>query len=261
MVWGRPWLAVLLLLVTVLVGCAAPPSTPATAPNSVPAALIRLFDAVEVSEAFFTPAIRDTGFTDRVVRIRDAYLEAHGPVRSVREDEAFWLLEFDDAIVPVFATLDADGGFTTLWFNLTEPRSPPTLADIEQALPEFDGTVSLIVERDGEVLFARAADTPLAVGSAFKLVVLRAVQQHQADDRLPSDAPLALAARHISLPSGRLQDAPVGSEHRVAALAEDMIRLSDNTATDVLIDAVGRDALEALAPRNTPFLSTTTIIR
>ncbi|MEM9602216.1 MAG: serine hydrolase [Pseudomonadota bacterium] len=255
------WLTWLLALATALAVCAAPPSPPASAPDAVPAALTRLFNAAEVREGFFTPAIRGTGFADSVAGIRDDTLEAHGALRGVREDEAFWLLDFDEAVVPVFARLDAEGGFTTLWFNLTEPRTPPTRADIEQVLPEFGGTVSLLVERDGELLFARDADTPLAVGSAFKLLVLRALQQQQATGRLPADASLSLAQQHVSLPSGRLQDAPVGSAHRIATLAEDMIRLSDNTATDVLIDALGRDALEALSPRNTPFLDTGAVFR
>lgn len=48
-----------------------------------------------------------------------------------------------------------------------------------------------------------------------------------------------------SLPSGITQDEPDGSTVAVRELAERMISISDNSATDVLIDLVGRDAVEA----------------
>lgn len=67
-----------------------------------------------------------------------------------------------------------------------------------------------------------------------------------------------------SLPSGQLQDAPTGAKVTVREAAQGMIEISDNTATDLLIDAVGRQAVEqALASMghddsasNTPLPST-----
>lgn len=45
-------------------------------------------------------------------------------------------------------------------------------------------------------------------------------------------------------PTGRLQDEPTGTSVTVAEAADLMIAISDNTATDLLIDLVGRDAVE-----------------
>ena len=45
-----------------------------------------------------------------------------------------------------------------------------------------------------------------------------------------------------SLPSGTTQDEPPGTGLPVRELALRMIAMSDNTATDHLIDLVGRDA-------------------
>jgi beta-lactamase class A len=47
-----------------------------------------------------------------------------------------------------------------------------------------------------------------------------------------------------SLPSGELQDAPAGTSLTVLEAARMMISISDNTATDLLMDAVGREAVE-----------------
>ena len=48
-----------------------------------------------------------------------------------------------------------------------------------------------------------------------------------------------------SLPSGTLQDAPIGSRYTLRDLAARMIRESDNTATDLLLRTVGRAGVEA----------------
>jgi len=57
-----------------------------------------------------------------------------------------------------------------------------------------------------------------------------------------------LEARHRSWPSGILQDAPAGLPVTLETLATLMISMSDNTATDVLVDVLGRESVEALSP-------------
>jgi len=72
-----------------------------------------------------------------------------------------------------------------------------------------------------------------------------------------------------SLPSGELQDAPTGTVVSVRDTAAKMISLSDNTATDMLISAVGRESVEErLAelghsdpPRNVPLMTTRDLFR
>jgi len=53
-----------------------------------------------------------------------------------------------------------------------------------------------------------------------------------------------------------LQDWPATSALTMETLAILMISISDNTATDALINLVGRENIEALTPRNRPFLTT-----
>jgi beta-lactamase class A len=53
-----------------------------------------------------------------------------------------------------------------------------------------------------------------------------------------------LTAPDISLPSGMLQGWPAGSPLTLHTLASLMISISDNTATDLLMRVVGRDAVE-----------------
>ncbi|MGI8414804.1 MAG: serine hydrolase [Nakamurella sp.] len=82
------------------------------------------------------------------------------------------------------------------------------------------------------------------LGSMFKLYVLGAVVQAVKDGRLSWDKKLTVSKDVKSLPSGQLQDAPDGTKVTVQHAAELMISISDNTAADMLIAAVGRPAVE-----------------
>ncbi|MBD7958354.1 serine hydrolase [Microbacterium sp. Sa4CUA7] len=107
-------------------------------------------------------------------------------------------------------------------------------------------------------------EDPLPSGSMFKLYVLGAVADQVANGALKWDGVLTVTDDVRSLPSGELQDAPTGTTVTVQEAAEKMIAISDNTATDLLMAAVGPAALEkALADMghhdpalNTPMLTT-----
>ncbi|TGD67441.1 hypothetical protein EYC08_01910 [Tabrizicola sp. WMC-M-20] len=66
-----------------------------------------------------------------------------------------------------------------------------------------------------------------------------------------------LDSHHISLPSGLMQDWPVGSSVTLHTAALLMIAESDNTATDLLIDLLGRDRIAARLGLATQDLLTT----
>ncbi|WP_162199472.1 serine hydrolase [Aurantiacibacter marinus] len=120
-----------------------------------------------------------------------------------------------------------------------------TTQSVEEALAALPGNVSLLATRlDGsDPIISYNADTPLGLGSAFKLYVLSALNQsiaageHSWDDIVPLS--------QSSFPSGILQEWPEGSPVTLHTLATLMISISDNTATDQLIAVLGRDAIEA----------------
>jgi beta-lactamase class A len=97
----------------------------------------------------------------------------------------------------------------------------------------------------------------LAVGSAFKLAVLAALQQRIKAGLLLWTQKVTLRTQDKSLPSGVLQTRPGGSRYTVIDLARYMIAISDNTAADMLIHLVGRPAIAPLIPaRDRPILTT-----
>jgi hypothetical protein len=105
---------------------------------------------------------------------------------------------------------------------------------------------------------------PLAVGSTFKLYVLEALAKQIAAGKHKWDDPIAIEEAKKSLPPGETRNESAGKTFTVRELAEKMISVSDNTATDHLLAFVGRGAVEeavkssgnATPAREVPFLST-----
>ena len=128
---------------------------------------------------------------------------------------------------------------------------------IANELKEYPGDVSAIVKRgDGEILFEYNKDKRLATGSSFKLYILKAILEDiKAGKRSWSDI-VELDEKKFSLPSGILQEWYSDSPVTLHTLATLMISISDNTATDILIDEVGRGRLESMMPGSIPFLKT-----
>lgn len=86
--------------------------------------------------------------------------------------------------------------------------------------------------------------TPMPIGSAFKLWILaEAARQMRAGERKWRDV-VSLGPR--SLPSGVTQRWPAGAPVTLHTLAVQMISVSDNTATDTLLNVLGRDKVDAM---------------
>ena len=163
-------------------------------------------------------------------------------------------LRSDRCEVPARLYRNAEGKVTGLWYGNAVRRNV-TLADLLDEIKSFDGSVSYAIYQDGDLIASHDIDHPIAVASAFKLVVLAALRDMiERGDAQWSDV-VMLKSEHRSLPSGELQRMPVGSPLTLHTLAAKMIADSDNTATDVLIDFLGRGRLETLSGLK-PFLTT-----
>ncbi|MET0303819.1 MAG: Cpe/LpqF family protein [Microbacteriaceae bacterium] len=159
-----------------------------------------------------------------------------------------------------------DGRMNGLYFGMPQPDRTPAASwdDLRTELDEAPYEVSLVVS-GGDDAAVEIGDAVLSpIGSIFKLYVLGAVVDAVAAGTLTWESPLTIDAEVRSLPSGEMQDLPDGATVTVLEAATKMISISDNTATDALIRAVGRDAvLAAMADMghsepavNTPFAAT-----
>ena len=168
-----------------------------------------------------------------------------GPVVAVtHQGGPTYLVETATHEMSSDVVLDASDKIVGLFFR-PPVASTATIEDILKEMADVAPQSALLVTENGVPLHAKDADTALAVGSAFKLGVLKALKDQIAAGGHVWDEVVELTTPDISLPSGMIQGWPVGAPLTLHTLASLMISISDNTATDVLMRVVGRDAVEA----------------
>lgn len=219
-------------------------------------AIERLVTAQKIENNWFTEIFIRQVPAVQVEQIIANLKQELGAYQEVQKDGNDFLILFEKGSVPTKITLNEKGQIASLFFET--PRLKIT--SLDSALAEFKslpGEVSLLVKEGNSEKVSFNARTPLAVGSSFKLAVLAALKLQIDEGKKSWGDVVKLEPNYKSLfPSGLLENWPEGSLLTIESLAALMISQSDNTATDTLIYLVGRDAIEALSPRNTPFLTT-----
>jgi hypothetical protein len=220
----------------------------------------------------------DAGFRAAVPRAQFDALslqlrQANGPVGAVRivalagPDAGTLAVDYGTAVATVQMAVSPASPHRVTGLRITGVTArAQTLDEIAAAFAALPGSAGFALARLGgvapELLAGHAADRPLAIGSAFKLVILaelvRATNagERRWDDMVTLDGAL--------LPGGGYTLKPVGTRVTLRELAAQMIAVSDNSATDILLRALGREKVEAMMPvlgirdpaRNRPFLAT-----
>ncbi len=236
---------------------------------------------VRVSERF-APEYLDALPTPDLITILRDLAESLAPVALARfeglsqADTAVAIVttdSIDDWRITVGVESDAPHRITALF--LTPVPYPTELADPPERWSELDSDIEDLAARasflaaeidDGQcdTIHGLNEDAPLAIGSSFKLYVLGELADQIASGDAGWDEPLAIQDTLRSLPSGDMRLDPAGTVYPLLIYARQMIAASDNTATDHLIDRLGRENIEAeqgamghAAPeRNVPLLAT-----
>jgi len=242
--FSRLFLTFMCLTVPVFLGGVAGAMTP----EDVAA---RLFGAEVVDKAWFS----NEGLASAVPHVIEELQDTLGPLRSIAPCAEKCVALFERGEVSFNIIVDVQDLISTILIDV------PILyaTSMEEALEQFSelpGKISIFVERDEEPIANLDADSALAVGSAFKLAVLKALYNLIGAGKLEWDQVVLLKDEWGSLPSGKLHEWPIGSPITLHTLASLMISISDNTATDALIDIVTRSSVEMISPRNRPFLTT-----
>lgn len=230
------------------------------------AALERLFSEQPIRAEWFTEEFVAAVPPPRIQSIVESLQADFGTFLEVKLQGREGVIRLEHALVPVEISLDGAGRISGLLFQPPEPVGKST-RDISKSLERKAlGRVAVMAaqqRRDGswEMIAERLATEPMAVGSAFKLAVLRAYENAITSGALSRDDVIELRPEDRSLPSGVLQSMAPGVPITMETLAGLMIQQSDNTATDVLIRVLGRDTIEALSPRNQPFLTTSELFK
>lgn len=206
----------------------------------------RLFTETEIEADWFAePFLRAVP----VIQVREILADQrrrYGPPLRVSGERGDFVVWTGSHRIPLRLLRDGSGRIASLLLRPAEPLEVD-LGTTTAALKALPGEVAYLVEQEGEVLAAHRADDKLAVGSAFKLAVLLALHERIESGAADWADVIRLKPGHVSLPSGFLQRMPPGSPLTLHSLAAAMIAESDNTATDSLIDYLGRESVEGIA--------------
>ncbi|MBD2515738.1 serine hydrolase [Nostoc sp. FACHB-973] len=219
------------------------------------AALERLFTSQKIQNEWFTPDFLAQVPIEKLRQIIDELKNQLGTYESVQNNLQDYLVIFSQGSVPTKIVLNSKGQISGLFFEQPQIKFM-SLEEATNKFQELPGKVSFLVQEGKTIQAALNTKMPLAVGSAFKLAVLKALKSEIASGKRTWKDVVQLQPNWKSLPSGVLQTWPDGTYLTLQTLAAFMISISDNTATDILINLIGRESIELLSLRNRPFLTT-----
>lgn len=217
--------------------------------------LEQLFTSESIDASWFAPSFLSQVPYEQMSEIVVQYQTMLGAYEGAEGSPPVFQLSFEQGYVTTQIVLDAAGRISGIFLGPPEPKAND-LDDALTGFQELPGVVSLLVASNAGVLSSIEPEQPMAVGSTFKLAILAALKDQVEAGLLAWDDVIELNPNNSSLPSGMLQEWPAGSPVTLHTLASLMISISDNTATDTLIDVVGREQIEAYTALNRPLLTT-----
>lgn len=179
-----------------------------------------------------------------------------GTLESIDITDGKGFAYFEKAKVPITIALDHNNQINTLWFGAPKFNNINYEETIKSLQDAAIGNKSLLIIVDNKPFFSENSKTPMAVGSTFKLLVLKAYEEAVNTGKIKRDEIIPLQDNNRSLPSGVLQILPANTPVNLEMLAQLMVHSSDNTATDSLIHLLKKSNIERYSPKNTPLLTT-----
>lgn len=258
----------------------APAPAQASAPvEAAPALKARLKELIGILagtadyDAFFSPGFREKVPKAKFDAINAQLTAASGPVANVEDIKLATpysgtvTVAYRDAIASIMIVVDpAEPHQVTGLLIKGFTGREKSLDEITTVLKGLHGETGFALAKLGktapEPLIQHNADRAFAIGSAFKLVILaELIRETNAGTRKWDDL---VTLDGSVLPGGGYMLKPKGTQVSVRELATQMISISDNSATDILLKTLGRDKVEAMLPvlgikdtaRNRPFLGT-----
>jgi hypothetical protein len=245
---------VFLVCVSILCGAWAGPAAATVKCGDIEAITRQFFEDAGLRNYAEQPWFRDCVHPDgRGARqwgqIETDFIAAHNAGRQITTlavNGGTVRVDFDGLTLAWRLFITQDGRIGDV-FALQRAATGASFAEILTRLRRLPGRVSVTIERDGREHAGLDPDRPMQVSSSMKLGVLKALIDEVAAGRLSLERNALIRPDLKALPSGTLHQLPDNSPVTLHTLAALMMRDSDNTATDILIDAIGKDKVrEAL---------------
>jgi hypothetical protein len=206
-------------------------------------------------ERVFAPSFLAEIPTSKIRALAEQLIAQNGPLLrldSVQSSDGFngkFRLSYARAKISASMVLGKAAPFQVIGFQIESvTRSGDSAARLENDIRALPGRAGMVVTRLGrEPIMSVGGDAPLAIGSVFKLWLLaEASRQVNAKQRNWTDV---VRLGPPSLPSGMTQDWPKGAPMTLHSLATLAISISDNSASDTLLTALGRSNVNAMVAR------------
>ncbi|URW76019.1 class A beta-lactamase-related serine hydrolase [Sphingomonas donggukensis] len=229
-------------------------------------------------DATFAPPFRAQVPREKFAAVTKQLTQAAGApqriasVRAVSPYAAVVTIACERAVATLQIAIDATAPYQVSGLLLSGvSAAEASVGAVDAALAALPGTTGFLLARldDGgpKSIVARNADRAFAIGSEFKLVILATLVRDVAagkrrwEDRVTLDG--------SERPAGGWARAAKGTQVSLRDLAAKMISVSDNSATDILLETVGRSQVEAMMPvvgiaapaRSRPFLTTAEVFK
>jgi len=217
--------------------------------------LLEILKGAEKEKEFFASSFLNAvplpQFRAGMTQIKAQYGEPVAISRIIPASERDGTIEvmFEKATVAFRMIIDQAEPHPVVGLQVTGAKvRDDALSKIAEEFNTLSGSAGFEIARlnngRSEPLTALNADRQYAIGSAFKLYVLAELSRSiDAGERQWSDI---LTINQKSLPSGVIQNWPDGAPLTLQTLATLMISISDNTATDLLINELGRDRIASM---------------
>ncbi|WP_336977284.1 serine hydrolase [Altererythrobacter fulvus] len=213
-----------------------------------------VLEGITPAEQVFAPSFLAVVPASQLKAIAGQLIAANGAIKAVDEvsykgnGAATFDIVFEKARASASLQLGSQAPYLVAGFRIGAATpvddTPAKILGEIAALPGATGFGVYVLDGgEPRSILTNKASEQLAIGSTFKLYVLSALTQEiKAGKRSWADV-VKLDAP--SIPSGQMQDWPIGTPVTLQTLATMMISVSDNTATDVLMRVLGREAIEA----------------
>lgn len=212
-------------------------------------------DSTGISRIFQEEFLK-TVTESKLLEIVKFYQETLGDFQKVETCEDRFKLHFAKGTAPASINIAADNKISGIWFGPPE-KTDDSFAEIVASFEKLPDRTSLCLLRHNIVASAGIetvaelnADQALAIGSTFKLYLLKAVEDDIATGKRQWTDLIELKEEWKSFPSGILQDWHAGSRHTLETLAGLMISISDNTATDHIFNTLGAENVRKYLPES-----------
>lgn len=227
----------------------------------------RIFSTASASiSTMFDPAFLKQVPENKLQEIVKFYRNEVGDYQRVETLDEGFTLHFAGGTVPARLSIDASNRICGLWFGVPQ-KTDDSFALVLEGFKKSPDRISICLLRyppptaetgdkanntaiTPEVVAEIDSNKPMAIGSSFKLFLLKALEDDIAAGRRHWSDLIELREDWKSFPSGILQDWHAGSRHSLETLAGLMISLSDNTATDHVFNLLGSETVRKYLPES-----------